>query len=161
VDRGWGDQGKREPQTILEHNITLERERKVKVAGESGGWCEDRLFLEGDKLEVAVKTAAGCSRTCQWARDRRRNWSDAIFRTTETALHPMPRGVRHASMNGAIFLGVEYLGSRLGAGVIGDDAHAQRGGASRTYSSCSPSGRAECKRELKQGLTSAAGSGAP
>jgi len=86
VDRGWGDQGKREPQTILEHNITLERERKVKVAGESGGWYEDRLFLEGDKLEVAVKTAAGCSRTCPRASDRRPNCCDAIFQMTETAL---------------------------------------------------------------------------
>jgi hypothetical protein len=43
--------------------------RQIKRLG------ENPVSLEGDKLEVAVKTAAGCSRSCPRARDRRPNCS--------------------------------------------------------------------------------------
>jgi hypothetical protein len=49
--------GKREPQIILktdERNIRLELGREGKFAAKSTGWDENRVFLEGDKLEVAV-----------------------------------------------------------------------------------------------------------
>jgi len=67
--------GKREPQIILkmeERNVILELGHEGNSRPKSSGWGESRVFLEGDKLEVAVKTAAGCSRTCPRARDRRR-----------------------------------------------------------------------------------------
>jgi hypothetical protein len=50
--------GKREPQIILktdERRTVLELAREGKFTAKSGGWDEDRVFLEGDKLEVAVK----------------------------------------------------------------------------------------------------------
>jgi hypothetical protein len=50
--------GEREPQTILktdERRTVLELAREGKFTAKSGGWDEDRVFLEGDKLEVAVK----------------------------------------------------------------------------------------------------------
>jgi hypothetical protein len=49
--------GKREPQTILktdERSTVLGLARDGKFAAKFG-WDESRLFLEGDKLEVAVK----------------------------------------------------------------------------------------------------------
>jgi len=50
--------GKREPQIILktdERHIHLEMGRDGKFAAKSTGWDENRVFLEGDKLEVAVR----------------------------------------------------------------------------------------------------------
>ena len=50
--------GKREPQIILktdERSVHLELGREGKLAAKSSGWDENRVFLEGDKLEVAVK----------------------------------------------------------------------------------------------------------
>jgi hypothetical protein len=50
--------GKREPQAILktdERNIILELGLQGKFAAKSTGWDENRIFHEGDKLEVAVK----------------------------------------------------------------------------------------------------------
>jgi hypothetical protein len=49
---------KREPQIILktdERHIHLELGRDGKFAAKSTGWDENRVFLEGDKLEVEVK----------------------------------------------------------------------------------------------------------
>jgi hypothetical protein len=49
--------GKREPQIILktdERKIVLEL-TGGKFAAKSTGWDENRVVLEGDKLEVAVK----------------------------------------------------------------------------------------------------------
>jgi hypothetical protein len=79
---------KREPQIILktdERGIHLELEREGKFAAKSSGWLKTGVFLDGDKLEVAVKKATGYSRAFPRSRDRRPNCSDAIFRTTETA----------------------------------------------------------------------------
>jgi hypothetical protein len=50
--------GKREPQVILkmeDRDIRLEPDRDGQFAAKSIGWDENRFFLEGDKLEVAVK----------------------------------------------------------------------------------------------------------
>ena len=52
--------GKREPQIILktdERHIHLELGRQGKFAAKSTGWDENQVFLEGDKLEVAVKNS--------------------------------------------------------------------------------------------------------
>jgi hypothetical protein len=52
------------------------RRARLGHAAKSSGWDENRFFLEGDKLEVAVKNGRwGCSRTCPQARDRR--WAAA------------------------------------------------------------------------------------
>ena len=71
--------GKREPQIILktdERKVVLELGLAGKFAAKSSGWDENRFFLEGNKLEVAVKNGRwGCSRTCPQARDRR--WAAA------------------------------------------------------------------------------------
>jgi hypothetical protein len=48
---------KRERQIILktdERNIHLELGRDGKFAAKSTGWDENRVFLEGDNLEIAV-----------------------------------------------------------------------------------------------------------
>jgi hypothetical protein len=50
--------GKREPQIILKtdkRSTVLELAREGKFAAKSSGWDENRVFLEGDKLEVEVK----------------------------------------------------------------------------------------------------------
>ena len=50
--------GKREPQIILktdERKIVLEIGLGGKFAAKSTGWDENRVFLEGDRLEVEVK----------------------------------------------------------------------------------------------------------
>jgi hypothetical protein len=50
--------GKREPQIILktdERSTVLELARKRKFAAKSTGCDENRVFLEGDTLEIAVK----------------------------------------------------------------------------------------------------------
>jgi hypothetical protein len=50
--------GKREPQIILktdERKVVLELDLEGKFAAKSTGWDENRVFLEGDKLEVEVK----------------------------------------------------------------------------------------------------------
>jgi hypothetical protein len=50
--------GKRETQIILkteERNLLLESGRDGKFVAKTVGWDENRLFLHGDKLEVAVK----------------------------------------------------------------------------------------------------------
>ena len=79
---------KREPSTMLK---TDERSIHLGLGCEGNSspnqvvGTRNRVFREGDKLEVAVKTAAGGSRACPRARDRRPNRSDAIFRKTETA----------------------------------------------------------------------------
>jgi hypothetical protein len=49
--------GKREPQIILktrERTFVLELGMKGKFAVKSTVWDENRVFLEGDRLEVAV-----------------------------------------------------------------------------------------------------------
>ena len=51
--------GKREPQIILktdERTVVLELGRDGKFAAKSTDWDENRVFLEGDRLEVAVKS---------------------------------------------------------------------------------------------------------
>jgi hypothetical protein len=50
---------KREPQIILktdERKIHLERGLEGKFAAKSTGWDENRVFLEGNRLEVSVKS---------------------------------------------------------------------------------------------------------
>jgi hypothetical protein len=54
----------REPQTILktdDRNIILELGLQGKFAAKSTGWDENRIFLEGNKLEVAVKDEPGAA----------------------------------------------------------------------------------------------------
>ena len=54
-----GFMGKREPQTILktdERKMVLELGLEGKFAAKSSGWDENRVFLEGDKLEIEVKS---------------------------------------------------------------------------------------------------------
>ena len=49
---------KREPQIILktdERTIVLELGLGGKFAAKSSGWDENRVFLEGDKLDIEVK----------------------------------------------------------------------------------------------------------
>jgi hypothetical protein len=67
LDRGagapplGGTMSKREPQTILktdERAIRLELGAREFTA-KSSSWDESRLFLQGDKLEVAVKNDRG------------------------------------------------------------------------------------------------------
>jgi hypothetical protein len=53
-----GTMSKREPQIILktdERKIHLELGLEGKFAAKSTGWDENRVFLEGDLLETAVK----------------------------------------------------------------------------------------------------------
>jgi hypothetical protein len=53
-----GFMSKREPQIILktdERKIHLELGLQGKFAAKSSGWDENRVFLEGDKLEIEVK----------------------------------------------------------------------------------------------------------
>jgi hypothetical protein len=48
--------GKREPQIILktdERKVTLELGLQGKFSAKSTAWDENRVFLEGDKLQVA------------------------------------------------------------------------------------------------------------
>jgi hypothetical protein len=50
---------KREPQIILktdERTFVLELGLKGTFAAKSTGWDENRVFLEGDRLEVSVKS---------------------------------------------------------------------------------------------------------
>ena len=110
-----GFMSKREPQIILktdERKIVLEMGLEGKFAAKSSGWDENRVFLEGDKLEVAVKHGCWVLTTCPLARERgwtcselfsgrlerRCNGGDTV---TETALHvvtllPWPIVVRRA-----------------------------------------------------------------
>jgi hypothetical protein len=79
----------REPQTILkidERSAVLEIGRDGKFAAKSSGWDENWVFLRPTSSRSQSRTAAGCSRTCPRAGDRRPFCSDAIFRATETAL---------------------------------------------------------------------------
>jgi hypothetical protein len=49
---------KREPQIIMktgQRSTVIDLQRRGKFVAKSSGWDEDRIFLEGDKLEVAVK----------------------------------------------------------------------------------------------------------
>jgi hypothetical protein len=49
---------KRQPQIILktdERRVILELGLEGKFAAKSTGWNENRVFLEGDKLEIEVK----------------------------------------------------------------------------------------------------------
>jgi hypothetical protein len=53
-----GTMSKREPQIILktdERSIHLGLGRDGKFAAKSGGWDENRVFLEGDRLVVEIK----------------------------------------------------------------------------------------------------------
>ena len=53
-----GFMDKREPQIILktdERTVVLELGRDGKFSAKSTDWDENRVFLEGDRLEVAVK----------------------------------------------------------------------------------------------------------
>ena len=48
----------REPQIILktdQRNVILEMSQEGKFTAKSSGWDENRTFLEGDALEVAVR----------------------------------------------------------------------------------------------------------
>jgi hypothetical protein len=38
-----------------QRSTVIDLQRRGKVVAKSSGWDEDRIFLEGDKLEVAVK----------------------------------------------------------------------------------------------------------
>ena len=52
-----GGVSKREPQIVLktdERSTVLELSCEGKFSAKSTGWDENRVFLEGDKLEVAV-----------------------------------------------------------------------------------------------------------
>jgi hypothetical protein len=56
---------KRQPEIILktdESDIHLELGRGGKFAAKSSGWDENRVFLEGDKLEVAVRNGPRLSK---------------------------------------------------------------------------------------------------
>jgi hypothetical protein len=53
-----GLMSKREPQIIMktgQRSTVIDLQRRGKFVTKSSGWDEDRIFLEGDKLEVAVK----------------------------------------------------------------------------------------------------------
>jgi hypothetical protein len=85
-----GFMGKREPQTILrtdERSIhlglrhELKFERQIKQLGQ-----KNRFSSKATSSRSQPRTAPGCSRICPRGRSRRPNCSDAIFRTTETAL---------------------------------------------------------------------------
>jgi hypothetical protein len=57
-----------------------------KFAAQSSGWDESGVSFRATSSTLRSRTGAGCSRTCPRGRDGRPNCSDAIFRTTETAL---------------------------------------------------------------------------
>jgi len=55
--------GTREAQITLkteDRDIRLELGREGKFTAKSSGWHENRLFLHGDKLEVAAKNGRRC-----------------------------------------------------------------------------------------------------
>ena len=48
----------REPRIIMktdQRSTVIDLQHRGKFVAKSSGWDEDRIFLEGDKLEVAVK----------------------------------------------------------------------------------------------------------
>jgi hypothetical protein len=58
----------REPQIILktdQRNFLLEMGGEGKFTAKSSGWHENRLFLEDDKLEVAVKNGRWVMTICR------------------------------------------------------------------------------------------------
>ena len=80
--------GTREAQITLkteERDIRLELGGEGKFTVKSSGWDENRVSLRATSSRSQSGTAAGCSRTCPRARDRRPNFSDTISRATETA----------------------------------------------------------------------------
>ena len=84
-----GDISKRETQIILKtdkRSTVLELSREGKFDAKSNGCGREPGFLESDKLEVAVENGRCVVTHLLAGRDRRPNCSDAIFRTTETAL---------------------------------------------------------------------------
>ena|SRR6476620_5180494 len=61
---------KREPQIILktdERKVELELGLEGKFAAQSTGWDENQVFLEDDKLEVAVENGRWCCAPPGWA----------------------------------------------------------------------------------------------
>ena len=83
-----GTMSKREPQTILKtdkRSIHLELPREGKFAAKSSGWDENRVFLEGDKLEVAVKNGRWALTHLHASPRPAAERSDAVFRTIGTA----------------------------------------------------------------------------
>ena len=64
ADRGGIVDKGRQPEIILktdERDSRLEPRRDGKLVAESTGWDEKRVYFEGDKLEIAMwSAAAGC-----------------------------------------------------------------------------------------------------
>ena len=62
--------GNREPQIIVktdERKVVLELGLEGKFAAQSTGWDENQVFLEDDKLEVAVEKGRWCCPPPGWA----------------------------------------------------------------------------------------------
>jgi hypothetical protein len=73
----------REPQIILktdQRNVILELDLGGKFAAKSRGWDKNRVFLEGDVLEITVRNGVLCHVPAEPARPRRR--PSTIFRPT-------------------------------------------------------------------------------
>jgi hypothetical protein len=64
--------------------VRLELGCEGKFTAKSSGWGENRVFLEGDKIELAVKNGRRGAYALPASRP---NCCDAIFRAPETVLH--------------------------------------------------------------------------
>jgi hypothetical protein len=76
----------REPQIILKtdrRNFLLEMGGEGKFTAKSSGWHENRLFLEDDKLEVAVKNGRWMMTHLPAGRRQNRRQSNTTSRFTE------------------------------------------------------------------------------
>jgi hypothetical protein len=51
----WASANRRSILKTDERDVRLELGREEKFTAKSGGWDENRVFLEGDKLQVEVK----------------------------------------------------------------------------------------------------------
>ena len=82
--------GKREPQIILktdERRTVLELAREGKFTAKSGGWDENRVFLEGHKLEVEVKNGRLVLTHPSGQADRTQPGAALLARRRVTPLH--------------------------------------------------------------------------
>ena len=72
----------REPQIILktdQRNVLLEMGLGGKFQQKSSGWDENRTFLEGDVLEVAIRNPLGANPRSRRTAPRHRRRPSTIF----------------------------------------------------------------------------------
>jgi hypothetical protein len=114
-----GFMGKREPQIILktdERKIHFELGLEGKFAAKSSGWDENRVFLEGDKLDVALKNGRWVPTTCRRGGERRALGSARAARSNSSRSTFLKPSVKPNGTCGATTVenlrGCEYLQAR-------------------------------------------------